>query len=149
MNKKTGMIDVGEKETTVRIAKARATVRLNEKLVKMIKNNDMPKGNVIETARIAGIVAAKRTSELIPLCHNIELNRVGIDFFFKGKEIIVEAVAKAIAKTGVEMEVIVASSVAAITIYDMSKMFLRSIKITNIELIEKRGGKSGVYKTKR
>jgi len=149
MNKKTGMIDVGEKETTVRIAKARATVRLNEKLVKMIKNNDMPKGNVIETARIAGIVAAKRTSELIPLCHNIELNRVGIDFFFKGKEIIVEAVAKAIAKTGVEMEVIVASSVAAITIYDMSKMFLRSIKITNIELIEKRGGKSGIYKTKR
>ncbi|MBU4305718.1 MAG: cyclic pyranopterin monophosphate synthase MoaC [Candidatus Omnitrophica bacterium] len=140
------MIDVGNKDTTLRTAKATAFVKLNAELVEKIRNNDMPKGNVLETARVAGILSAKKTPELIPLCHNIELNSVGIDFQLEAEGIRIESIVKANAKTGVEMEAIVASSMAAITIYDMCKMFLKSIEISNIELLEKKGGKSGEYK---
>ena len=142
------MIDVGGKAKTLRIARAGALVRMNRLLIKRIKKNDIPKGNVLECARIAGILAAKKTSDLIPLCHNIELESVELNFKFKKSGIRIESLAKATAKTGVEMEAIVASSVAAITIYDMCKMFSKTIEIQDIYLLEKRGGKSGVYKRK-
>ena len=142
------MIDVGGKIRTQRVAEARAIVKLNNELVKKIKGNKIPKGNVLEAARIAGILSAKKTPELIPLCHNIELDQVAVDFKLRPKEIEIIAVAKAEAKTGVEMEAIVACTVAAITIYDMCKMFSKSIQITGIELLKKSGGKSGDY-TKR
>ncbi|MFH2138545.1 MAG: cyclic pyranopterin monophosphate synthase MoaC [Candidatus Omnitrophota bacterium] len=141
-----GMIDVGNKEITVRIAKATALVKLNAQLVERIKNNDMPKGNVLETARVAGILAAKKTPELIPLCHNIEINKVSVEFQLEAEGIRIESIVKASSKTGVEMEAIVACSIAAVTIYDMCKMFLQDIEISGIELLEKIGGKSGEYK---
>ncbi|MCG2712318.1 MAG: cyclic pyranopterin monophosphate synthase MoaC [Candidatus Omnitrophica bacterium] len=143
-----GMIDVGSKDITLRTAKATAFVKLDAKIIAKIRNNDMPKGNVLESARIAGILAAKKTPELIPLCHNIELNKVSVDFQLETEGIRIESIVKASAKTGVEMEAIVASFVAAITIYDMCKMFSKSIEITDVYLIEKLGGKSGVYKRK-
>lgn len=140
-----GMVDVGQKQKTKRLARAKAFVKLNKEIIKQIKDNGMPKGNVLECARIAGILAAKNTPSLIPLCHNIELENVNLYFEFKDDGIRIESSVRAFAKTGVEMEAVVACSVAAITIYDMSKMFSRAIKITDIELLEKRGGKSGRY----
>jgi len=146
MMKKSGMIDVAKKKKTVRVAKAIAFVKINEAVVKKIKNNQMPKGNVLEMARAAGILAAKKTPELIPLCHTLELEYVAVDFVLKGDGVRITSEAKAIARTGVEMEAMTACSVAALTIYDMGKMFTKSIEITDMYLVEKRGGKSGVYK---
>jgi cyclic pyranopterin monophosphate synthase len=143
--KNKGMVDVGVKKKTKRLARAAAFVRLNEKIAERIKNNDMPKGNVLENARIAGILAAKNTAGLIPLCHNIELEYVGVNFKFANGGIAIESLVRATGKTGVEMEAIIASAIAAITIYDMCKMFTKSIEIQDIHLIEKRGGKSGIY----
>lgn len=141
-----GMVDVGNKAKTVRTATARAFIKLNKELIKRIKNDDMPKGDVLENARIAGILAAKKTAELIPLCHNIDIEYVDVDFTFKADGITAEATVKATAKTGVEIEAMVGSSVAALTIYDMCKMFTKAIEITDIYLVEKKGGKSGVYR---
>ncbi|MCP4652724.1 MAG: cyclic pyranopterin monophosphate synthase MoaC [Candidatus Omnitrophica bacterium] len=143
------MIDVGNKEKTVRVAKATAFVKLNSELIEKISNNQMPKGNVLEMARTAGILAAKNVPSLIPLCHNIELSQVIVDFKIESDGIRIEATSKATARTGVEMEAITACSLAAITIYDMSKMFQKDIQITDIELLEKRGGKSGDYEKTR
>ncbi len=140
-----GMIDVGKKQKTKRLARAVAFIKLNRKIIEKIKNNQMPKGNVLDTARIAGILAAKNTHGLIPLCHNIELESIELDFKIEKYGIKIESTAKATAKTGVEMEAIVAGCVAAITIYDMCKMFSKSIEIQDIYLLEKRGGKSGTY----
>ncbi len=141
-----GMIDVGSKGKTRRIARARAFIKLNKEVLVRIKNEDMPKGDVLEDARVAAILAAKKTSELIPLCHNIDIEYVDVDFTFKADGILAESTVRTTGKTGVEMEAMVACSVAALTIYDMCKMFTRSIEIKDIYLIEKRGGKSGVYK---
>ncbi len=146
--KKTGMIDVGNKKKTSRMATANAFAKLGKDLLSKIKNNRMPKGNVLEAARIAGIMAAKKTHELIPLCHNIEIEHVGINFKFKKDGILIESTARTTAKTGIEMEALTACSIAALTIYDMCKMFSKSIEISKIELIEKRGGKSGIYRKK-
>ncbi len=143
-----GMIDVGSKEKTVRVAKAAAVVKLNKELIGRISNNDMPKGDVLETARVAGMLAAKNTSGLIPLCHNIELDQVAVEFILEEDKIRIESTAKATAKTGVEMEAMTASCVAALNIYDMCKMFLKSIEITDIVLLEKSGGRSGLYTRK-
>lgn len=143
--KKTGMIDVGAKKKTKRQARAQALVKLNKEIIEKIKNEKMPKGNVLENARAAAILAAKRTSSLIPLCHNIELEYVGVDFLFQEDGILVKSLIKSTGKTGVEMEAMVACSVAALTIYDMCKMFSKSIEIQNVYLLEKRGGKSGTY----
>ena len=145
---KKGMIDIGNKKKTERIAKANAFIRLDRSLISRIKSNTMPKGNVLETARIAGIMAAKKTEELIPLCHNIEIEYAGMNFTFQNDGILIQSTVKATSKTGVEMEALTACSVAALCIYDMCKMFNRAIEISNIELIEKRGGKSGIYKKK-
>lgn len=141
-----GMIDVGYKEKTVRIAKARARVILGKEITDKIKNNNIPKGNILEIARIAAILAAKKTPELIPLCHNIEVDSIEVNFALQEEIVIIKAIVKATAKTGVEMEAMTACSVAALTIYDMCKMFSREIKILDIELLEKQGGKSGHYK---
>jgi len=143
--KDTGMVDIGAKKNTKRLARAAAFVRLNKEVSERIKNNDMPKGNVLENARIAGILAAKNTAGLIPLCHNIELEYAGIKFRFVDGGIAIESLIKATGRTGVEMEAIIASAIAAITIYDMCKMFTKSIEIQDICLLEKSGGKSGTY----
>ncbi len=146
--KKPGMIDVGGKEKTKRVASARTIVRLNEELINKIRDDKIPKGNVLETARIAGIMAAKRTGELIPHCHNIELEYANIEFKFEQNILVIESVVKTTAKTGVEMEAMAACSVAALTVYDMCKMFTKSTEITDLYLVEKQGGKSGPYKRK-
>ncbi|MFC1807467.1 cyclic pyranopterin monophosphate synthase MoaC [Candidatus Omnitrophota bacterium] len=146
MEKNLGMIDVGAKEITKRVARARVIVQLNRELIDKIKNNTIPKGNVLEISRIAGIMAAKRTAEILPLCHNIEIECVDIEFTIGEEGLEIESSVRASAKTGVEMEALTACSAAALTIYDMCKMFSKSIEIKELFLIEKRGGKSGVYR---
>lgn len=145
-NKSLGMIDISDKEKTLRIAKASAFVRMDAQLVEMVKKNEAPKGNIIETARVAGIMAAKKTEELIPLCHNIAIDKVGLSFDFKKEGIRIDAIAKTTAKTGVEMEAMMAVSIAALTVYDMLKMFNKEICIEGVRLLEKSGGKDGDYK---
>jgi len=146
MTKKPGMTDVGPKEKTERIARAHALVKLPKDIIEKVQNNDMPKGNVLEAARIAGIMAAKKTDELIPLCHNIEIEHAGLEFIFKEHGLLIESTVKATAKTGVEMEAMLACSMAALTVYDMCKMFTKAIEIADLCLLEKSGGKSGYYK---
>lgn len=143
--KNKGMIDVGNKRKTRRTARAGAYIRLNKEIIKRIRNNDMPKGNVLEHARIAGILAAKNTAGLIPLCHNIELDYAGVVFLLKEDGIFAESLIRSTGKTGVEMEALVCCSIAALTIYDMCKMLTKDIEIEKIYLLEKRGGKSGTY----
>ncbi len=144
--KNAGMVDVGEKAKTKRTAKAQAFIDLDKEILDRIENNDIPKGNVLETARSAGILAAKNTSGLIPLCHNIELEYVYVAFIFRNNGILISSTVRSTSKTGVEMEAMVACSVAALTIYDMCKMFSKSIEISKVYLIEKRGGRSGIYR---
>ena len=146
---KTGMIDVGLKEKTHRIAKAQAFVKLGREILKKVKNNEMPKGNVLEMARTASIFAAKNTPGLIPLCHIIEIEYANTEFTFKPDGIIIESKVSAHAKTGVEMEALTACTIAALTIYDMCKMFSKEIEIQDIYLLEKTGGKSGKYVRKK
>lgn len=146
--KKTKMIDVGDKKKTRRMARAQAFVRLDKEIIQKIKDDLLPKGNVLENARVAAILAAKNTASLIPLCHNIELEYAGVDFLLKEDSIEVESLIRATGKTGVEMEAMVACSVASLTIYDMCKMFSKDIEIQKIILLEKRGGKSGIYRRK-
>ena len=141
----TGMIDVGPKEKTHRIAKAQAFVKLNREILQKVKNNEMPKGNVLEMARTAGIFAVKNTPQLIPMCHIIEIEYANTDFSFKADGILIESKVSAHAKTGVEMEALTACTAAALTIYDMCKMFSKEIEIQDIYLLEKTGGKSGDY----
>ncbi len=141
-----GMVDISAKTPTERIAKAQAFVKLGPGVLAKIKNNDTPKGDILETAKIAAILAAKKTDELIPLCHNIEIESVYVDLSFKKNGLLIQSIVKAMARTGVEMEALVAVSVAALTVYDMCKMFTKAIEITDIYLLEKRGGKSGIYR---
>ena len=139
------MIDVGDKKDTKRTAKAQAYVKLNAEIVGLINAGRIPKGNVLENARVAGILAAKNTAGLIPLCHNLPLNFVGVEFEAGRTGVLVKTEARCTGKTGVEMEALVAASAAALTIYDMCKMFAQDLEIGEIFLLEKRGGKSGVY----
>ena len=141
----SGMVDVGQKRNTSRTARAAAFVRLDAGIVDRIKNNTIPKGNVFETAKVAGILAAKNTSGIIPLCHNIELVYAGVTFLLKEDGVAIESLIKAVGKTGVEMEALAACSAAALTVYDMCKMFSQRIEIEKIYLLEKRGGRSGIY----
>lgn len=145
---KIKMVDVSDKETTTRRAVASAKILLNEETLKILKANENPKGNPLEIARIAGIMAAKRTSELIPLCHQINLSKVDITTEFTGSGVYIEAEAKTASQTGVEMEALTAVSVAALTIYDMCKAVQKDIEITEIRLETKTGGKSGDYSRK-
>jgi len=140
------MIDVGNKKDTKRTARAQAYIRLNAEIIGLIKAGKLPKGNVLEAARFAGILAAKNTAGLIPLCHNLPLNFVGVEFKLDKTGILVTAEARCTGKTGVEMEALVAASTAALTIYDMCKMFAQDLEIQDIFLLEKLGGKSGHYR---
>lgn len=138
------MIDVGEKKITKRKAIACGTIFLLKETIKKIKNNQIPKGDVLNTARVAGILAAKKTSQIIPLCHPLNLTYVEISFIIKKESIEIFAIADAYEKTGVEMEALTAVSISALTIYDMCKMLDKKIVIDKIYLKEKTGGKSDI-----
>ena len=144
------MVDVTEKQPTVRVAVAGGAVTMRPATLKLISDQKVKKGNVLETARIAGIMAAKKTSELIPMCHPLSLTHVQIDFEPDQTShcIRIEASARTIDQTGVEMEALTAVSAAALTIYDMCKSYDRDMTIASIRLLEKSGGKSGTYKRK-
>ena len=138
------MVDVGQKAVTKRLARASAVVRMSAETMALVRDRKLSKGDVLEVARLAGIMAAKRTAELIPLCHPLPLDSVAIDFSFPDDQTIrIEGEAHCTAKTGVEMEALSAVSLAALTIYDMCKSAQRGIVIGEIRLEEKSGGKSG------
>ena len=137
------MVDVSTKAATLREAQAQAEVRLERGAVGALRDN--PKGNVLEVARIAGISAAKRTAELIPLCHNLPLTGIDVDIVLRGTVVRIRAKVRTTAGTGVEMEALTAVSVAALTVYDMCKAAGHGITIENICLLEKSGGRSGNY----
>ena len=136
------MVDVGEKSPTARRAVASAKVLLNEETIRILRTNENPKGNPLEIARIAGIMAAKQTSNLIPLCHQINLSKIDVKAEIKDFGVLLEAEAKTNAPTGVEMEALTAVSVAALTVYDMCKAVQKDIVITDIQLDSKEGGKA-------
>jgi cyclic pyranopterin monophosphate synthase len=144
---KAKMVDVSEKEMNLRTSTASAEVLLSKEAFNAVKNNTVIKGDVLSVARIAGIQAAKKTSELIPLCHNIFISSVTIEFEIKEENncIIINSEAKTNSVTGIEMEALTAVSVAALTIYDMCKAIDKSIMIKDIHLLSKTGGKSGSY----
>lgn len=147
---KAEMVDVSEKEITTRTAEAYAEVKVSKEIFDAIKNNEIKKGDVLAIAKFAGIQAAKKTSELIPLCHNIFISKIDLELKLNSKKITVEikSYAKTTAQTGIEMEALTAVSVAALTIYDMCKAIDKSMVINEIKLLSKTGGKSGNY-TKR
>jgi len=142
---RANMVDVGHKEDTERIAIARGEIVMKPETLALIRDGQMKKGDVLTVAKIAGIQAAKRTSELIPLCHSIALTKVDVELFLDESlpGVQIQATAKTIGKTGVEMEALTAVSVAALTVYDMAKAAEKTMKIQNIRLVEKYGGKSG------
>jgi cyclic pyranopterin phosphate synthase len=137
------MVDVSTKVETLREAEAQAEVRLGRGALAALHDN--PKGNVLEVARIAGIGAAKRTAELIPLCHNLPLSGIDVDVSVRGSVVRILARVRTTAGTGVEMEALTAASVAALTVYDMCKAAGHGIVIENICLLKKSGGRSGTY----
>jgi cyclic pyranopterin phosphate synthase len=139
------MVDVGDKLETQRIAVATACIVMKPETLTMVRSNSLRKGDIFGVARIAGIMSAKNTSDLIPLCHPIPIDQVKVDFELKDHDnaVIITAVSKTTAKTGVEMEAMMAVSVAALTIYDMCKSVDRSMRIENIRLVSKSGGESG------
>ncbi|MEH6700225.1 cyclic pyranopterin monophosphate synthase MoaC [Parasphingorhabdus sp.] len=137
------MVDVGGKANTVREARAEGRITLAPETLEAIKTNAIKKGDVLATARIAGIMAAKKTSDLIPLCHPLALTKVAVDFTFLDDGIKISSMARLTGKTGVEMEALTACSVALLTIYDMSKAMQKDMVIGDIRLISKSGGKSG------
>jgi cyclic pyranopterin phosphate synthase len=145
------MVDVTDKGATVRIATAQAMIFMNPSTFELIQNQAVKKGNVLETARIAGIMAAKKTSDLIPMCHPLNITHVVVDFFpdTSKSSIRVEATVRVLAQTGVEMEALTAVSVATLTIYDMCKSHDKEMTISDIFLLQKSGGKSGAFVRKK
>lgn len=140
------MVDVGDKDITVRRARASGRIRMQAETLRLIRDREVAKGDVLEVARLAGIMAAKRTAELIPLCHVLPLDGVSLKFDFPdASTIAIEAEARATARTGVEMETLVAVSIAAATVYDMCKSLDRAMVIDQIRLEEKSGGRSGHF----
>jgi cyclic pyranopterin phosphate synthase len=143
------MVDIGQKPDTARVAVASGRVLMKPDTLKAIKSASLKKGDVIATARIAGIMAAKRTPDLIPLCHTILIDDVAVDFDLSAVDSVgIMATARSTGRTGVEMEAMVATSVAALTIYDMAKGVDKGMTITGIQLESKTGGKSGPYRRK-
>ena len=142
------MVDVGGKAVTERRAVARATVQMSPQTAALVQAGDAPKGDVLGTARIAGVMAAKRTGELIPLCHPIGLDHVDVeaDIDTASGTITLTATAGVTAKTGVEMEAMTAATVAALTVYDMVKGVERDVAIERVVLLEKSGGRSGTWR---
>jgi cyclic pyranopterin monophosphate synthase len=139
------MVDVSAKDVTSRSATARARVLMLPETLAMITSGTAKKGDVLATARIAGIMGAKKTSYLIPLCHPLMISKVSVEFSIVDHAIDVEATVKVEGKTGVEMEALTACSVACLTLYDMVKAVDRGIRITDMRLVEKSGGKSGHF----
>ncbi len=163
----TRMVDVGGKADTQRVASAQGVVRLRAEVVQMITDGRIPKGNVLEVARVAGIMAAKQTPSMIPLCHPLNITSVDVDFEVptaagtrqaaggrrqeadgrrQTADVIIRATVRCVGKTGVEMEALAAVSAAALTIYDMCKTVQKDIEIAEIVLLTKAGGKSGTYR---
>ena len=140
------MVDVGGKAQTARVAVAEGRIRMSDTALAAIRSGDVPKGDVLAAARIAGIMAAKKTADLIPLCHPLALDSVGVDFAFVDNGLRVTATASLTGRTGVEMEAMTAVSVALLTIYDMAKAIDKAMIIDGVRLIEKRGGKSGDWR---
>jgi cyclic pyranopterin phosphate synthase len=142
------MVDVTEKPSTVREAVSRGSVFMKPETLRLIQDKKIPKGDVLCVARVAAIQAAKRTSELIPMCHPLNITSVSVDFSLDNKKnkIDIEACVKVTGQTGVEMEVLTAVSVAALTIYDMCKAVDKEMVISDIKLMEKTGGRSGHFK---
>lgn len=147
MEHRVKMIDVSEKPVTLREARARAVVKMKEETLSVIRNEKIEKGDVISVAKIAGITGAKSTSTFLPLCHPIPLSSVNIDLYFEDERSLrIESTVRAEAKTGVEMEALVAVTASALTVYDMCKSIDREISIESIYLLEKKGGRSGYWK---
>ena len=140
------MVDVGAKDETDRRAVARAVVRMSPETAAAVARGDAPKGDVLGTARLAGIQAAKRTWELIPLCHQLPLSFVGVEAEVGEDRVTLTAEARTRARTGVEMEALTAASVAALTVYDMVKGIEKGVEIEQVVLLEKTGGKSGDWR---
>jgi len=141
------MVDVTGKEPTVRQAMAQGIISMSRDTFVQIEDQRVQKGNVLETARIAGIMAAKKTADLIPMCHPLNISHAQVDFFPDQKTSSIQIVSeiRLTGKTGVEMEALTAVSIAALTIYDMCKSYDKGMTISNIVLLEKTGGKSGTY----
>ncbi|MBF0327915.1 MAG: cyclic pyranopterin monophosphate synthase MoaC [Nitrospirae bacterium] len=148
---KAKMVDVSGKSVTAREAMASAAVVMKPDTLKLIKDNKLKKGDVLAVARVAGIMAAKKTAALIPMCHPLNISHIALDFEFDEKESAIRILSrvKIMDKTGVEMEALTAASVAALTIYDMCKAVDKEMIISDIMLLEKRGGKSGEFKRKK
>ena len=145
------MVDVSDKRETVREAVARALVRMRPATLRLVRRGDAPKGDVLGAARLAGIMAAKRTPQLIPLCHPLRIT--GVDVTFRDDvrrgELAIEARVRTVDTTGVEMEALTAAAVAALTVYDMVKAVEKGVTIARIQLVEKSGGKSGRWTRRR
>ncbi len=144
---KASMVDVSKKEISIRTAEAYAEVKVSKEIFNAIKNNQIQKGDVLSIAKFAGIQAAKKTNELIPLCHNIFISKIDVELKLNSKNTTVEirSFAKTTAQTGIEMEALTAVSVAALTVYDMCKAIDKSMIISEIKLLSKTGGKNGNY----
>jgi len=144
-NGRASMVDVGHKPDTERIAIARGEVHMRKETLDLIRDGQIKKGDVLTIAQVAGIIASKRTSDLIPLCHPLPLSKIDVDLVLDDSlpGVVITATAKVIGKTGVEMEALTAVSVAALTVYDMAKAAEKTMRIQNIRLIEKHGGQSG------
>lgn len=140
------MVDISAKAATIREAVAEGRIAMSAEAFAAIREGAVKKGDVLATARIAGIMAAKKTSELIPLCHPLALSKVAVDFEFEKDAIRVIALARLTGQTGVEMEAITAASVALLTIYDMAKAIDKAMVISSVRLLSKSGGKSGDYR---
>jgi cyclic pyranopterin phosphate synthase len=141
------MVDVSEKPATAREAVAQGVITMEPQTFDLIRNQEVKKGNVLETARIAGVMATKRTAELIPMCHPLSISHAQVDFFPQPEthSMRIEATVRVIGQTGVEMEALTAVSVAALTIYDMCKSYDRAMTISDVYLLKKSGGKSGTF----
>ena len=142
------MVDISDKKASKRVAIASGSVNVSKKTLELIKNDNVEKGDIFSTARIAGIIASKKTHELIPLCHNINIDFIKVDISVDSKMSSINVICESqtTQKTGVEMEALVACSVACLTIYDMIKSRDKKASITDIKLDFKSGGKSGIYK---
>jgi cyclic pyranopterin phosphate synthase len=144
------MVDISEKPVTHREAVARCSVLMKPETLRLILKNEIPKGDVLAVARVAGIMAAKRTDEIIPMCHPINISSVGIEFLAdrKRSRLDIQSKVRVSGQTGVEMEALNAVAIAALTIYDMCKAVDKEMVVSDIMLIEKKGGKSGTFKRK-
>ncbi len=144
------MVDVTDKKPSERIAIAQGVISMNRETFEMIQNQKVKKGNVLEAARIAGVMAAKKTSDLIPMCHPLNITHISVDFYPDKNACCfrIESLVKIINKTGVEMEALTAVSIAALTVYDMCKSYDRGMTISDICLLKKSGGKSGIFARK-